>query len=205
MQHYAIPGLPAPKLIMKDAVDNMAPGSVIVDLAGATGGNCELTRPGETYVYDNRVTIIGTTDLISRMSWQASSMYSNNMANLLDLLCPEPAETADKDEKKKFVVDMQDPVVRGMTCVYNRAITWPPPESVGKTSAGKQGNDDEDVPMMKPPRKPSVFSKRVFDLATVGELWTMAFFFAFMGIVAAYAPASFVTQLLYFILSGFLG
>lgn len=201
----AIPGLPAPKLIMKDAVDNMAPGSVIVDLAGATGGNCELTRPGETYVYDNRVTIIGTTDLISRMSWQASSMYSNNMANLLDLLCPEPAETADKDEKKKFVVDMQDPVVRGMTCVYNRAITWPPPESVGKTSAGKQGNDDEDVPMMKPPRKPSVFSKRVFDLATVGELWTMAFFFAFMGIVAAYAPASFVTQLLYFILSGFLG
>ena len=70
----AIPGRPAPKLIMKDAVDNMAPGSVIVDLAGATGGNCELTQPGESHVYDHRVTIIGTTDLISRMSWQASSM-----------------------------------------------------------------------------------------------------------------------------------
>lgn len=56
----AIPGRPAPKLIMKDAVDEMQPGTVIVDLAGATGGNCELTKPGETYVYDNRVTIIGT-------------------------------------------------------------------------------------------------------------------------------------------------
>ena len=59
----AIPGRPAPKLIMKDAVDEMQPGTVIVDLAGATGGNCELTKPGETYVYDNRVTIIGKSEL----------------------------------------------------------------------------------------------------------------------------------------------
>jgi NAD(P) transhydrogenase alpha subunit len=198
----AIPGLPAPKLIMKDAVDNMAPGSVIIDLAGATGGNCELTKPGESYVYDNRVTIIGTTDLISRMSWQASSMYSNNMANLLDLLC-----RPDKDEKKKFLIEMEDPVIRGMTCVYDKTITWPPPESVGKTSAGK--NDDGnagEAPVIKAPRKPSVFSKPVFDeLTTFGELSMVLFFFAFMGIVAAYAPVSFVVQLLYFILSSFLG
>ena len=63
----AIPGRPAPKLIMRDAVENMQPGSVIVDLAGATGGNCELTDPGKVRVY-NQVTIIGVTDLISRMS-----------------------------------------------------------------------------------------------------------------------------------------
>lgn len=62
----AIPGRPAPKLIMKDAVDEMQPGTVIVDLAGATGGNCELTRPGETYVYDNRVTVIGAYFTCSR-------------------------------------------------------------------------------------------------------------------------------------------
>lgn len=199
----AIPGRPAPKLIMKDAVDKMAPGSVIVDLAGATGGNCELTRPGETYLYDNRVTIIGTTDLISRMSWQASSMYSNNMANLLDLLCPKPVE---KDAAKKFVVDMVDPVVRGMTCVYNKEITWPPPESVSKTSAGKKEDaGGDDAPMVKQPPKPSIFSKRVFDLTTIGELVGMLCFFVFMGIVAAYAPVSFVIQLLYFILAGFLG
>lgn len=197
----AIPGRPAPKLIMKDAVDCLAPGSVIVDLAGATGGNCELTRPGETYVYDNRVTIIGTTDLISRMSWQASSMYSNNMANLLDLLCPKPSS---KDEEKKFFIDMEDPVIRGMTCVYDNTITWPPPESVTKTSAA--ANDaDEDTPFEKKVQKPSVFSKRVFDLAPLGEFVGIIFFVAFFGVVAAYAPVSFVVQLLYFILSGFLG
>jgi NAD(P) transhydrogenase alpha subunit len=134
----AIPGRPAPKLIMKDAVDNLAPGSVIVDLAGATGGNCELTKPGESYVYDNRVIIIGITDLISRMSWQASSMYSNNMANLLDLLCPKPT---DKNTSKSFIIDMNDPVIRGMTCVYNKDISWPPPESVGRTSVAQTDDD----------------------------------------------------------------
>lgn len=198
----AIPGRPAPKLIMKDAVDNLAPGSVIVDLAGATGGNCELTRPGETYVYDNRVTIIGTTDLISRMSWQASSMYSNNMANLLDLLCPKPTE---KDEQRKMFIDMEDPVIRGMTCVFDNTVMWPPPASVTKTSAQKSSDDDDETPAIKAPPKPSVFSKRVFDLATVGEFVSIIFGGAFFGIVAAYAPVSFVVQLLYFILAGFLG
>ena len=196
----AIPGRPAPKLIMKDAVDNMAPGSVIVDLAGASGGNCELTKPGETYLYDNRVTIIGTTDLISRMSWQASSMYGNNMANLLDLLCPKPS---DKAEKQKLFIDMEDPVIRGMTCVHEGAITWPPPESVTKTSAATSNDLEEMKP--KVPPKPSIFSKRVLDLATLGEFVGLVFIAAFFGIVAAYAPVSFVVQLLYFILAGFLG
>jgi NAD(P) transhydrogenase alpha subunit len=198
----AIPGRPAPKLIMKDAVDNMAPGSVIVDLAGASGGNCELTKPGETYVYDNRVTIIGTTDLISRMSWQASSMYSNNMANLLDLLCPKPKDK-DTEETQKFFIDMEDPVIRGMTCVHEGAVTWPPPDSVTKTSAAKKGDDE--TPAIKPPPKPSVFSKRVFDLASLGEFVGIVFIGVFFGIVGAYAPVSFVVQLLYFILAGFLG
>jgi NAD(P) transhydrogenase alpha subunit len=196
----AIPGRPAPKLIMKDAVDNMAPGSVIVDLAGASGGNCELTRPGETYVYDDRVTIIGTTDLISRMSWQASSMYGNNMANLLDLLCPKPS---DKQDNKKLFIDMEDPVIRGMTCVHEGAITWPPPESVTKTSAAASNEPEQIKP--KVPPKPSIFSKRVLDLATLGEFVGLVFIAAFFGIVAAYAPVSFVVQLLYFILAGFLG
>merc|ERR1712048_279179 len=157
----AIPGRPAPKLIMKDAVDNLAPGSVIVDLAGATGGNCELTRPGETYVYDNRVTIIGTTDLISRMSWQASSMYSNNMANLFDLLCPDPKKKDQGQEqavetKKSLNINMEDPVIRGMTCVHNRNITWPPPASVTKTSA--QGGPKEETQIAKVEAEPSCLS-----------------------------------------------
>jgi NAD(P) transhydrogenase alpha subunit len=205
----AIPGRPAPKLIMKDAVDNLAPGSVIVDLAGATGGNCELTRPGETYVYDNRVTIIGTTDLISRMSWQASSMYSNNMANLLDLLCPDPKAKDQGQEqavetKKSLNIDMEDPVIRGMTCVHNRNITWPPPASVTKTSA-QGGNKEEAQIAKKKEAKPSIFSKRVFDLCTIGEIIAFKFFVLFFIVLGFFAPVSFVTQLLYFILAGFLG
>jgi len=94
----AIPGRPAPKLIMKDAVDRLAAGSVIVDLAASTGGNCELTKPGKTYIYDERVTIIGSEGLTSHMSWQASSMYANNMANILDLLC----KPNDKDKQQEF-------------------------------------------------------------------------------------------------------
>jgi len=198
----AIPGRPAPKLIMKDAVDNLAPGSVIVDLAGATGGNCELTKPGETYVYDNRVTIIGTTDLISRMSWQASSMYSNNMANLMDLLCPKPSE---KDEQKKLFIDMDDPVIRGMTCVHDKEIMWPPPASVTKTSVQNKKDDLEDTPIIQEVKKPSVFSKRVFDLATVGEFVALFLITGFFVILGFFAPVSFVQQLLYFILAGFLG
>jgi len=208
----AIPGRPAPKLIMKDAVDNLAPGSVIVDLAGATGGNCELTRPGETYVYDNRVTIIGTTDLISRMSWQASSMYSNNMANLFDLLCPESKSkelATDKElpavTTKSFFIDMVDPVIRGMTCVHNSTITWPPPESVTKTSAQGGKKDEAETTAKKPPPKPSIFSKRVIDLCSFGEVIGFILIGLFFVVLGFFAPVSFVTQLLYFILAGFLG
>lgn len=200
----AIPGRPAPKLVMQEAVDVMQPGSVIVDLAGATGGNCVLTKPGETYLYDGRVTIIGTTDLISKMSWQASSMYANNMSNLLELLCAKPSN----GDPPKYFIDMEDPVIRGMTCVHESTITWPPPESVTKTSAAPPTANEavERAPeKIETPKKESIFSKRVLDLTTVGELVGIVFLGAFLGIVAAYAPVSFVSQLLYFILAGFLG
>lgn len=199
----AIPGRPAPKLIMKDAVDNMQPGSVIVDLAGATGGNCELTRPGETYVYDNRVTIIGVTDLISRMSWQASSMYANNMANLLDLLCPVPPKGS--EEPRGLNINMEDQVIRGMTVVKEGEVTWPPPADVVKTSAGQGPKAAESTGKAATAPKPSVFSTRVLDLVTVGELVIDAALALFFGIVAAYAPASFISQLMSFMLSGWIG
>ena len=167
------------------------------------GGNCELTRPGETYVYDNRVTIVSAMDLISKMAWQASSMYSNNMANLLDLLCTKPLGD---DEQREFVIDMEDPVVRGMTCVHNNAITWPPPEDVTKTSAVQSSDKNEDeVPVTQTAKKPSILSKRVFDLATVREFGALFFFACFFVVLGAFAPVSFCSQLLYFILGGFLG
>eukprot|EP00985_Skeletonema_marinoi_P003183 scaffold1323_cov106-Skeletonema_marinoi.AAC.2 len=198
----AIPGRPAPKLIMKDAVDNMAPGSVIVDLAASTGGNCQLTKPGSTWTYDQRVTIVAYDNLSSRMSWQASSMYANNMANLLDLLCKE----------HEFVLDMEDPVVRGMTVVLDNTITWPPPKSVTQTKATptqssnqKKESKKKDLIIVQKAKAPSMFSKRLFDLATVGEFCAIFCFIGFFVIVGFFAPISFVNQLLYFILAGFLG
>lgn len=192
----AIPGRPAPKLIMKDAVDNMGPGSVIVDLAAATGGNCELTRPNETYVYDERVTIIGEANLLSRMAWQASSMYANNMFNLLNLLCKE------KDGARQFNIDLDDQIVRGMTCVHNREVIWPPPVKVNATSAAKK----EEVEILEEEAtEPSIFSQRVFDLTTVGEALGILIGAALLCIIGAFAPLSFIQQLLYFILAGVLG
>ena len=99
----AIPGRPAPKLITADMVRSMRPGSVIVDLAAETGGNCELTRPGEVSVVDG-VRIDGTTNLPSTMPYHASQMYSRNVASLLGLMLA-------KDGTLK--VDMNDDVVKG--------------------------------------------------------------------------------------------
>jgi len=197
----AIPGRPAPKLIMRDAVDNMLPGSVIVDLAAASGGNCELTRKGETYVYNERVTIIGITDLNSRMAWQASSMYANNMTNLMDVLCPKPLKGS--VEPRKLNINMNDQIIRGMTVVKDGEITWPPPEEVVKTSASPAKKDNGEI--VRTPKKESIMANRVFDITSVGELCAVAVAGVFFGIVAAYAPVSFVAQLLYFILAGILG
>jgi NAD(P) transhydrogenase alpha subunit len=205
----AIPGQRAPKLIMKDAVDNMQPGSVIVDLAGATGGNCELTEPGKVRIY-NQVTIIGVTDLISRMSWQASSMYSNNMSNLMEILCPK--ESGGTNGKRKLDINMEDKVIRGMTVVKDNVITWPPPEDVNKTKAPKLTKSDSEIwgddhnnDIGNKTKTPSIFSKRVFDLTTVGELCGVVCSGVFFAIAAIYSHYFFVNMLLYFILSGFLG
>jgi proton-translocating NAD(P)+ transhydrogenase subunit alpha len=83
-----IPGRPAPTLITAEAVRNMAPGSVIVDLAADSGGNCELSKPGETVVEDG-VKVIGPANLASAMATHASQLYAKNIENLLGLLVAE--------------------------------------------------------------------------------------------------------------------
>jgi len=196
----AIPGRRAPILLKKEAVDNLAPGAIIIDLAASTGGNCELTRPGETHLYDNRVTIIGATDLPSRMAYQSSYMYANNMQALLELLCP-------KDERK-LVINMEDSVIRGMTCVVDNTITWPPPPTVNQTRATKtttQKKDDFLIVHQERRKSSTVFSKRILDLTTIGEVCAIIFLVVFAIILGFFAPVSFVNQLLYFILAGFLG
>jgi NAD(P) transhydrogenase subunit alpha len=84
-----VPGRPAPKLVSKEAVEGMKPGSVIVDLAGEAGGNCELARPGETYVTDGGVTIATPLNLPSTMAEHASQLYGRNVLSLLELMTGE--------------------------------------------------------------------------------------------------------------------
>jgi NAD(P) transhydrogenase subunit alpha len=113
-----IPGKPAPELITREMVEAMKPGSVVVDLAAEQGGNCALTKPGEVAVHQG-VTIIGYTDLPSRMAAQSSQLYATNLRHLVAELCPQ------KDGE--IVVDMDDEVVRGATVVKDGEVTWPPP------------------------------------------------------------------------------
>ena len=136
----AIPGRPSPKLITADMVATMRPGSVIVDLAAQGGGNCELTHPGESYVTDNGVTIIGWTDLASRLPGQSSQLYGTNLVNALTLMTPE------KDGE--LVIDFDDEVVRTMTTVRDGEITFPPPPiEVSAVPAAKPA----EVAVVEPP------------------------------------------------------
>jgi H+-translocating NAD(P) transhydrogenase subunit alpha len=100
-----VPGRPAPKLIPAAAVALMRPGSVIVDLAAEAGGNCELTRPGETYTTDNGVKILGPLNLPSEMAEHASSLYARNILSLIEL-----------------GFDFEDEVVAGACVVRNGAV-----------------------------------------------------------------------------------
>src|SRR6476619_5433490 len=113
-----IPGKPAPKLITADMVKSMKPGSVIVDMAGEQGGNCELTEPGKAVV-KHGVTIVGYTDLVSRLAKQSSTLYSTNLFRLAEELC--------KTKDGVINVNMEDDAIRGLTVIKEGNVTWPPP------------------------------------------------------------------------------
>jgi NAD(P) transhydrogenase subunit alpha len=112
----AVPGRPAPRLIAKETVERMRPGSVIVDLAAETGGNVELTRPGET-VEHNGVTIMGQLNLPSTMPVHASQMYAKNIQNLLDLLIRNGKLDPDYDDEivAGTVITRRGEIVHEMT------------------------------------------------------------------------------------------
>jgi NAD(P) transhydrogenase subunit alpha len=113
-----IPGKPAPRLITAEMVQSMKPGSVIVDMAAEQGGNCELTEPGQAVV-KHGVTIIGYTDLVSRLAKQSSTLYSSNLFRLSEELC--------KTKDGVINVNMEDDAIRGLTVIKEGAITWPAP------------------------------------------------------------------------------
>ncbi|CAI2733096.1 unnamed protein product [Schistosoma spindalis] len=130
-----IPGKPAPKLITKAMVESMRPGSVIVDLASEAGGNVETTVPGKL-TYHHNVAHIGYTDLPSRLPGQASTLFSNNVANYLLSMTPPGS-------KDRFYLNLEDDVIRDSLILYNGELMWPPPVRSQPTSAPKSINSKQ--------------------------------------------------------------
>jgi NAD(P) transhydrogenase subunit alpha len=133
-----IPGRPAPLLITADAVRSMQPGSVIVDLAAETGGNCELSKPGET-VEENGVKIIGPVNLPSQMAPNASALYAKNLQNLVELMI---------DDEGNLRLDMEDEVVAG-ACLTNdgEIVNERAKEAAGADMRGRAAAEGEARPV----------------------------------------------------------
>ncbi|HGO8420611.1 TPA: Re/Si-specific NAD(P)(+) transhydrogenase subunit alpha [Neisseria meningitidis] len=183
----AIPGKPAPKLITKEMVESMKSGSVIVDLAAATGGNCELTRPGELSVTGNGVKIIGYTDMANRLAGQSSQLYATNLVNLTKLLSP--------NKDGEITLDFEDVIIRNMTVTRDGEITFPPPP-IQVSAQPQQTPSEKAAPAAKPEPKPVSLWKKLAPavIAAVLVLW-----------VGAVAPAAFLNHFIVFVLACVIG
>lgn len=179
-----IPGRPAPKLITREMVESMKPGSVIVDLAAQTGGNCELTVADQITVTDNGVRIIGYTDLPSRLPTQSSQLYGTNLVNLMKLLC--------KEKNGEIDIDFEDTVIRGVTVVKSGEVTWPAP--LIQVSAQPKAKAAE--PVVKVEVKPASPMKKYAIMAIAIVLF---------GWFANVAPKEFLSHFTVFALSCVVG
>jgi len=188
-----IPGKPAPRLISADMVKSMKPGSIIVDMAAEQGGNCELTEPNKAVV-KHGVTIVGYTDLPSRLAKQSSTLYSTNLFRLTEELC--------KKKDGRIDVNMEDDAIRGLTVIKDGGITWPPPApklpaapapvakaAVAATALAKShGHGGASAPA-------SAKSTAIVFLVGAALFW-------FIG---AFAPAAFLAHFTVFVLACFVG
>ncbi len=174
-----IPGKPAPKLILKDMVESMKAGSVIVDLAASSGGNCEVTRPGEIYKY-NGVTIVGKVD---QLPSQASGLYGNNLCHLLD----------DMGKNDKFKIDMNDDIIGRAMVVYDGQINWPQKP----ISVSAQPNTKKETPIKSEASQPKKNSSSMI----LGSL----FFGVILFLIGKYSPPEFLSHFTVFVLSCFVG
>ena len=174
-----IPGRTAPKLWLDYHVKAMKPGSVIVDLAASSGGNCTLTKPNEVYTTDNGVIIAGK---VSQLPAQASRLYGNNMAHLLD----------DMGKAENFHIDMEDDIVKRAMVTYNGKVNWPPePLPVSKKPAIKQEEVAPPVVEEKKSGWGSVISLTIIGLALLA--------------IGQVAPRDFMQHLTVFVLAVFIG
>ncbi|BBT82397.1 NAD(P) transhydrogenase subunit alpha [Aeromonas veronii] len=179
-----IPGKPAPKLITKEMVDSMKPGSVIVDMAAQAGGNCEYTVPGELHVTANGVKVIGYTDLPGRLPAQSSQLYGTNLVNLMKLMC--------KEKDGNVAINFEDVVQRNMTVIQAGEVTFPPPAI--SVSAAPQKPAAAKPAAKKEAAKPS---NKKFVFGALG--------IAVFGWIASVAPAAFLSHFTVFILACVVG
>jgi len=187
-----IPGRDAPKLWLEDMVMAMKAGSVIVDLAAERGGNCDLTVPNEKIETSNGVTIIGYTDLPSRMATQSSTLYSTNIRHMMDDLTPE------KDGVP--VHNMEDDVIRGATVTHGGEITFPPPPPKVKAIAPAKPKAPEKTPeeiKAEETAAAKAAGRKQTGMLIIGGL--------LMLLIGAYAPPSFMQHFIVFVLSIFIG
>ena len=185
-----IPGRPAPRLLDEAMVASMKPGSVIVDMAAANGGNVAGSVPDRKVVTPGGVTILGYTDLPARLPTQASQLFGTNLVNLLKLVTPE------KDGN--FTLDLEDPVQRGMTVVDDGEVLWPPPPvQVSAAPAAAVGADaGAGALAVKEPKKPRD--------PRLKYLW-MAIGALVFALVASASPAVFLGHFTVFALAVIVG
>ena len=182
-----IPGRPAPELITAGMVESMKDGSVIVDLAAEQGGNCKLTERDQVVV-KHGVSLIGYTDLPSRLPTQSSQLYGNNLWHLLTEMCPA------KDGH--ININMEDEVIRGATVINAGAITWPPPPP--KLSATPKAAPPKSEPARAAPEKATgtgIFGVLLLFLVGGAALFGLG----------AVAPPEFMAHFTVFVLACFIG
>jgi NAD(P) transhydrogenase subunit alpha len=176
-----IPGRPAPRLITEEMVASMRPGSVIVDMAAANGGNVAGSVGDQLVVTDNGVKIIGYTDLPGRLPTQASQLFGTNLVNLLKLLTP------DKDGQP--VLDLEDTVVRGMTVTKDGEVLWPPPPVQVSAAPAAPAAAEVAAP---PAKVPMSQAKRLGIVAAAAALFLL---------VSAFSPPPFLGHFMVLMLS----
>ncbi|AXI46043.1 NAD(P)(+) transhydrogenase (Re/Si-specific) subunit alpha [Sulfitobacter sp. SK012] len=189
-----IPNREAPEIWTEDMVKAMKPGSVIIDLAAEKGGNCKLTVMDEKVVTDNGVTIIGYTDFPSRMSAQASALYSTNIRHMLTDLTPEKDGVINQN--------MEDDVIRGATITHAKKVTFPPPPpKVAAIAAAPK----KDKPKELTPAEKRANEVAAFKAATKSQVTMLAIGGAVMLLIGTFAPASFMQHFIVFALACFVG
>ena len=185
----------APRTITKDMVEAMTPGSVIVDLAASGGGNCELTVPGERVVSDNGVIILGYTDLPSRMPQHTSQLFGTNVVHLLALLTP--------GKDGELVLDLDDPVQRGMTVATGGDVTWPPPPVAVSAAPAPVATAPVETPEELAAKKAAAVAAAQRRSRRNGVLAVLGAVLAVVALTAA--PASFLSHATVFALAVVVG